>query len=104
MTTKTYEILKKLIKATEGLKESEVCGLFEARALFNRTKKENIEKYLKKQYEILLKMQDKGFNAVACGSCGEAFLHITGDELLTCPFCEFNDEICEFPDLFVDNF
>lgn len=38
-------------------------------------------------------------NIVTCGECGDVFAHKEGVETLTCPYCEYNDDICQFPDL-----
>lgn len=40
-----------------------------------------------------------GVNAVTCGNCGDVFLHITAEETITCPHCDYSGEPCDFPDL-----
>lgn len=43
-------------------------------------------------------------NLVTCGQCGEPFAHKLprdSDEL-HCPYCDFKDDICHFPDIFMD--
>lgn len=37
----------------------------------------NYNKALNTQAELLQKMQEKGFNVVTCGFCGEVFIHAT---------------------------
>ena len=39
-------------------------------------------------------------NIVTCGSCGRVFAHELGVEELTCPYCKWTSDICDFPDLF----
>lgn len=39
-------------------------------------------------------------NVVTCGECGEVFGHKLNAETLTCPYCEFQADICDFPDLY----
>ena len=56
------------------------------------------------QFEILLDMQSKGFNAVSCGQCGDIFLHKTKVDELTCPHCAFEDDISSFPDIFTGDY
>jgi hypothetical protein len=41
----------------------------------------------------------KTINFVTCGKCGEVFGHILGVNKLCCPYCEFKEDICHFPDL-----
>jgi hypothetical protein len=59
--------------------------------------------YLKdgNQY-VLQKMQRAGFNVTTCGMCSGVVLHLTGansPEELTCEYCGFTSEHCDFPDL-----
>ena len=42
----------------------------------------------------------KELNIVTCGNCGELFGHKLECEELTCPYCKFESEVCDFPDLF----
>lgn len=39
-------------------------------------------------------------NIVTCGSCGKAFAHELDVEMLSCPYCRFVSDICDFPDLY----
>lgn len=39
-------------------------------------------------------------NIVTCGNCGDVFLHECGKEELECPYCDFEGDIGDFPDLF----
>jgi uncharacterized Zn finger protein (UPF0148 family) len=41
-------------------------------------------------------------NLVNCGSCGSVLLHERSDEEVTCPYCEFKSEQCDFPDFLYD--
>ena len=41
-------------------------------------------------------------NVVTCGSCGDVLLHETNDEEITCPYCGFESEPCDFPDYFYE--
>jgi endogenous inhibitor of DNA gyrase (YacG/DUF329 family) len=52
---------------------------------------------LKQQQEILL---NKSINIVTCGNCGEPFVVTLEQETHTCPFCAFQSDSCDFPDLF----
>ncbi len=38
-------------------------------------------------------------NVVTCGHCGEAFAHKLRVDELTCPYCKYTSDICDFPDL-----
>lgn len=62
---------------------------------------------MKTQLELIEELQSKGYNIVTCGQCGEVFIHEiinikedTDPNYITCPYCEFNSEPCDFPDLF----
>lgn len=47
-------------------------------------------------------MQNTTLNIVTCGSCGDVFGHKLGVDKLTCPYCKYKDDICSFPDLYID--
>jgi formylmethanofuran dehydrogenase subunit E len=51
------------------------------------------------QVELLEAMWKIGFNIVTCGNCGEPFIHRTGVDELECPYCDYQEDICCFPDL-----
>ena len=43
-------------------------------------------------------------NLVTCGQCGLVFAHLTEhDADLTCPYCSMTSDLCDFPDLYIDN-
>jgi len=52
-------------------------------------------------------MSDNYLNVVTCGSCGEPFAHKPQYEQkpypwssdLTCPYCKFTSDPCDFPDI-----
>lgn len=56
------------------------------------------------QSEIFANQQSrlnaKGLNIVTCGNCGEPFVTYLNEEEHTCPYCGFQSEPCDFPDLF----
>lgn len=43
-------------------------------------------------------------NLVTCGHCGSTLLHEINLEDIKCPFCDFEGEPCDFPDLFYTDF
>lgn len=51
--------------------------------------------------DILQQMQRAGFNVTTCGQCGDIKLHRCGVDTLTCDSCGLNDDISNFPDLYV---
>lgn len=51
---------------------------------------------LELQNEVVAK---SGINIVTCGNCGSTLLHRIEVETLECPDCEFESELCDFPDL-----
>lgn len=52
------------------------------------------------QLELQLEVVAKsGINIVTCGNCGSTLLHRIEDENLKCPDCNFESELCDFPDL-----
>lgn len=57
-------------------------------------------KALSDQFTLLQEMQDKGYNLVNCGSCGDVFIHRMELVEITCPYCKFTSEPCDFPDFF----
>jgi rubrerythrin len=72
--------------------------------IFVEVKNKNIMKADKlnggSQYQLQLEIQASGFNVVTCGSCGDVMFHKIQEGDLKCPSCGFEDEQCEFPDLF----
>ena len=69
------------------------------------TKKELLAQQTELQYE----MQKAGLNLVDCGNCGSTLIHETmtrvGDMYdITCPYCEYTSEPCDFPDHFHEGF
>ncbi len=53
---------------------------------------------------VLYEMQCKGFNVTTCGNCG--FIKLQNDlaiEELTCEYCDYTDDVSNFPDLVVTN-
>lgn len=70
------------------------------------------EKKILEQIELMKIVQQKAnINLVNCGSCGDVFLHeikpltqeMDLEELdLTCPYCDFKSEPCDFPDFFYE--
>ena len=62
------------------------------------------------QTNILFSMQQKGFNVVTCGDCGDVMLLENGVNrnefdselhgMVKCPHCGFEDDESSFPDLF----
>jgi len=64
---------------------------------------------LAKQTELQYEMQKAGLNLVNCGNCGSTLIHETmtrvGDIYdITCPFCQYTSEPCDFPDHFHEGF
>jgi len=54
-----------------------------------------------KQFELSREVvQKSGINIVTCGMCGEVLLHRFEETEIKCPYCEFESEPCDFPDLF----
>ena len=51
---------------------------------------------LELQNEVVAK---SGINIVTCGNCGSTLLHRIEDEILKCDDCDFESELCDFPDL-----
>ena len=64
------------------------------------TKKELLAQQTELQYE----MQKAGLNLVDCGNCGSTLIHETKEGDITCPFCGYTSEPCDFPDLFYEGF
>ena len=64
------------------------------------TKKER----LRQQTELQYKMQEAGLNLVDCGNCGSTLIHESFQGDITCPFCEYISEPCDFPDHFHEGF
>jgi hypothetical protein len=50
------------------------------------------------QLELMKLVIDSGVNIVNCGVCGDVLLHKLNDEEITCPYCSFTSEPCDFPD------
>ena len=55
---------------------------------------------MRKQYDILQDIQGAGYNVVTCGNCGDVLLHDIKQEEITCPYCNYQSDPCDFPDLF----
>lgn len=53
---------------------------------------------LQEQEQLAIEIQNKGHNVVNCGDCGDVFLHKIEVDELTCPYCEYTSDICDFPD------
>ena len=73
--------------------------------LHGMTKKERLRQQTDLQYE----MQKAGLNLVDCPNCGGTLIHETmtrvGDIYdITCPYCEYTSEPCDFPDHFYEGF
>lgn len=60
------------------------------------------EEKIKNQLDLQFKIQQKGFNIVTCGRCGDVLLHEVNDEDIECPHCDFVSDPCDFPDLFYE--
>lgn len=59
------------------------------------------EAKLKEQTELLHEITYKAkINIVTCGNCGDVLLHRIENLDIECPYCDFNSEPCDFPDLF----
>ncbi len=56
------------------------------------------------QIELLKVVMGGGINLVTCGDCGEVLLHRLRDTEITCPYCNFTSEPCDFPDLIIEKF
>ena len=55
---------------------------------------------IKNQKQLLQVVIDNGINLVTCGDCGEVLLHKVSDKNeITCHYCNFKSEDCDFPDL-----
>ena len=59
---------------------------------------------LREQTHMQQIMQGAGLNLVDCGNCGSTFLHDYIEDDITCPFCEYTSEPCDFPDHFYEGF
>ena len=55
-----------------------------------------MDNQLELQKEVVAK---SGINIVTCGNCGSTLLHRIEDENLKCDDCDFESELCDFPDL-----
>ena len=56
-----------------------------------------------KQYNLSQRVvMGANVNIVTCGMCGDVMLHDPDDVELTCPYCDFVGEPCDFPDLFLE--
>tara|TARA_R100000084_G_scaffold6016_1_gene2272 strand:+ start:295 stop:522 length:228 start_codon:yes stop_codon:yes gene_type:complete len=64
------------------------------------TKKE----LLRQQTDLVQRMIYHGLNLVDCGNCGSTLIHETHEGDITCPFCEYTSEPCDFPDHFYEGF
>lgn len=54
---------------------------------------------MKTQLELQLEIVAKsGINIVTCGNCGDVLFHEITDEVVTCPYCKFESDPCNFPD------
>jgi len=54
------------------------------------------------QKELMQLVLDSGVNIVTCGNCGDVLLHQRDDIEISCPYCQFTSEPCDFPDLIID--
>lgn len=58
------------------------------------------KKLIDHQLELMHQIQQvANVNIVTCGDCGSVVLHQTKAEEITCPYCNFTNEPCHFPDL-----
>ena len=64
------------------------------------TKKE----LLRQQGDLAQRMIQNGLNLVDCPNCGGTLIHETHKGDITCPFCEYTSEPCDFPDHFYEGF
>jgi hypothetical protein len=53
------------------------------------------------QKELMKIVIDSGVNIVTCGDCGDVLLHKVSDIEITCPYCYFKSDPCDFPDLII---
>lgn len=70
--------------------------------------KKTIREKVLEQIDLMEEVQDvAGINIVNCGSCGSVLLHKMvplkmdtpiEDYYITCPYCDFTSEPCDFPD------
>ena len=58
------------------------------------------ELYNRQKYLVQKIYNEAKVNTVTCGSCGEVFFHEVDEEELICPHCDYEGEICDFPDLY----
>jgi len=55
---------------------------------------------IKTQYELQEAIADKAnIHIVTCGNCGKVLLHEATEGEITCEFCDYIGEPCDFPDL-----
>jgi len=47
-------------------------------------------------------LQKAKINIVTCGHCGSMMLHKLEDELIQCPFCDFESEPSDFGDYYYE--
>tara|TARA_B100002019_G_scaffold135160_1_gene116434 strand:- start:247 stop:486 length:240 start_codon:yes stop_codon:yes gene_type:complete len=66
----------------------------------------NKRELLAKQTDLVHQMNEAGVHLVDCGNCGSVMIHELSDEPqdITCPFCGFTSECCDFPDHFYEGF
>ncbi len=56
------------------------------------------------QAQLLQVVIDSGINLVTCGNCGNVLLHKLSDIKITCHYCEFTSEPCDFPDVIIEKY
>jgi uncharacterized CHY-type Zn-finger protein len=54
------------------------------------------------QKELMQLVLDIGVNLVICGNCGDVLLHKTDNTEISCPYCQYTSEPCDFPDLIIE--
>lgn len=57
------------------------------------------------QYEVLLEMQNSGFNVCTCGNCGNVVLYnrqMKESEVVECPHCKEEMDYSDNPDYYYE--
>lgn len=80
--------------------DNHIMGINDPNAPFNQSDDPTPE--IEEQFELLREIQKLGYNIVNCGGCGDVFIHRipVKDNILKCPYCDYESEECDFPDLF----
>ena len=79
-----------------GILDVQLCHRLILRYLYNWWREHQRKDQRDLNEELV---SNSGINIVTCGTCGEVFLHRVGEQELTCPYCMYQSDPCDFPDL-----